>query len=171
MKWTLLTLTLLPFCACKKGNDTVVTFAVNGKSCSYSGIPGNTSHVGYSSGYRLSYDFYFQGAFGDYFGIYVPGGAGFQASDGEFTDSLNIGMTYPASPSLAGVPPVKFFGEFIYPTKAYRFYVTITRNGGSSWDGTFSGYIEGENVFTGATEKDTISNGVFKNLPLTRTFD
>lgn len=167
MKWLLLTLALLPLCACTKSENPMVSFAVNGRPCNYSGIPGNFSHVGYVSGERLSYDFYFMGAFGDFFGAYVPGGAGFESVDGQFTDSLYIGVTYAGSYSQS---LYKFFGVFVLTNVANRFYVTITRNNGNTWDGTFSGYVEGINVIDGSKERDTISNGVFKNLPINRTF-
>lgn len=168
MKWPLLTLALLPLCACKKNDNPIVSFAVNGRPCNYNGIPGNYSHVGYVSGQQLSYDFYFMGAFGDFFSMYVPGGVGFESIDGQFTDSLYIGVTYESkySESL-----YKFFGGFVLTKVANRFYVTITRNSGNTWDGTFSGYVEGMNVIDGSTIRDTISNGVFKNLPINRTFE
>lgn len=57
------------------------------------------------------------------------------------------------------------FGGNSILTSSANFFITITRDSQGTMDGSFSGIV------TGANGADTISNGIFKNVPITRGFD
>lgn len=48
--------------------------------------------------------------------------------------------------------------------------ITITAKDTKTISGTFTGYFKGVNSTSGALISDTITNGVFTNIPITRTF-
>ncbi|TDX02326.1 hypothetical protein [Dinghuibacter silviterrae] len=173
MKWSLLPLMLLiALASCKKkSNDTLVTFSVNGTPCSFSGDGGNAAYVAYTSGTIDSYLFTFNGSHGDNLSFAFYSVVGFQPVTGWATDSLIPGNEYQERSTYYSTP-AQLLSVEVTPTATWHIYLTITKNDGKTLDGTFSGLIVGEDAL--ANDKsvtDSISNGVFKNIPISRTFD
>jgi hypothetical protein len=165
---------LLLLCACKKEerpNDTVVQFSVNGSAKSLNGAQGNYCEESYFTGLPNSYSFVFQSSgqsviftMGADFAPYE-----FTSTDGAQLDSLVVGETYD-----------QFYGgqrnDLIINNQIFRsistwhLYVTIASITPWTIDGSFTGLVVGVDSASGAPVTDTITEGVFRNIPVVRYY-
>lgn len=174
MQKVLLIVLLLPFVGCKKAdlNNSIVTFNVNGISYNMNGNPNNWIQETYTVGTPTAYYFAFQGR--SDIGFHVSQSnyystKGFISIDSTISDSLILNKIFMAS-SPTSADEFFLYGSPSISMNAWRFYITPTIISGGLMSGTFSGFVGGINLSTGGVIADSISNGVFSSVPLTRTF-
>ena len=174
LKWTIWLTAGLLLAACKKDHhdDTMVSYSINGSVQDLSGGNDNFIQETYASGEPLLVGFYFQ--HGDNTLIFNMGSFFFTRSFLEtdqqtFDDSLVIGKSF-YNDDFASPADIRYSNEQVGYFSTWRFYMTPTSIHNGEMDGTFSGMIVGAGIVSGATVQDTISNGVFRNVPIERVY-
>lgn len=160
--------------ACKKEtsptNNSVVTWQFKGAIVSTSGQDNGVS-VFYLGNHIVSYGFFFQGAKdtlnAGIISQYAVNNVYYFASlDGDSSNSMQVNKEYfDMGPITVQVytPPHVWAPQMKYS----HFFVTPTRITSTTMSGTFSGVLDIITDTTrGATEIDSISNGVFSNVPI-----
>lgn len=177
MKWIFITIiAVFGLVACKKKavtNDSIVTYSINGQEHSTSGNTLNAIYETYSSGAPKMIEFAFWSNSND---LSFTIGSFFYANDFLLSDLSGVSdsaITGKSYIDIGNVSPDEFyysggpsFGSYSY----WQFYSTISSYHGNEADGTFSGMIVGVNQQTGETIRDSIENGIFRNIPIIRTY-
>lgn len=156
---------IIGFVACKKetpDNGSSVTCYINGVKTSLEGgnvytniviLPQNSGNklveinFASNSNIRLNYNFF-------YTTYSTP------------NDTLSINKTYPTGNEFGSLNSYHNIYNNI-DGNSFNLQTKLTRISNGTIDGTFSGKIIGINTKTGETVSDSISNGVFINVPYT----
>jgi hypothetical protein len=152
--------------ACSKSgggnNSGTVTFYVNGQS--YSNSSNNLLQLQYFSGKQSVAYFTFQSL------DFQLGNQINTINQTYGTDSLQSNYVYfeqyPQQFSSISINNID-----ISTYSIFHIYTTVTSLTSTTASGTFTGNAVGINSTTGATVTDSITNGVFTNVPILRTYN
>jgi hypothetical protein len=155
---------MLLFASCQKTVDTTgsANFRLNGKPVSTST---NYCEFDYYSGKFSSIDFNFITANPNegYFDLHIGSYSGNPFNSLYPTDSLVSGTNYSAL-------PYRYTLDSIQVIQSGNFILHFNVISDSTLDGSFSGIVTGIDTTTSTMITDTVSYGVFTNIPIHRIF-
>ncbi len=98
-----------------------------------------------------------------YFDLHIGSATGNSFNSVYQTDSLSTGFNY--SPAL-----FKYTLDSINVIQSARFTINFSRISNNTVDGHFSGTVNGTDTTTSSVITDTITNGIFTNIPIHRVY-